>query len=539
VSHRRKLGYEWGYWRDWWQNFECGVSGSAYYYTGDFRFNIPTPPAGAHLVISRVRIYEAGYNNASTHYVAVNGGSLDFTPPTYSRPTGGTNCPDPVTPCWMGYWPWWYSLTSGSGGGSYRTYYAQLELVYEYDGDQDYDEDAVDITDDGATLTAFNVCEEAWFEYDEKEHGFGSPHSTPHTSQQGKVTFTLTGLKPDTWYWYRFVMLCKGVRKEGKIFWFKTKKTDDWNAYIITLPATEVWSTGATIHGMLHYTGDSRKYLYLGFQYGPNSDISGEAIRWTYSGYFTTGRYPIQQTIAGLLPDRTYYYRACLHVGPPPFGVNEYFGSTLSFGGPVSMFGFGREYVTAKKAEDDISKLAVGRYYMDKNGIFQYESAKHRIPVDPEVWLIGHEANDGFGARVAANVFYSSIFYNGIAGTMTKIKVWCGGACNVKCAVYDNDTSVPDGRPGNLLACNNVGQACVAGWNSIPVNPSIVLVEGATYWISTISDAAEVGKYTMAYTYGAVSGAQDYAAANWPDPGNPAWAYDNYNNHAAAGWGLV
>jgi len=55
------------------------------------------------------------------------------------------------------------------------------------------------------------------------------------------------------------------------------------------------------------------------------------------------------------------------------------YGSTLSFGGPTSIFGEGWEYVTAKKVEDDVSKLAVGRYYMDKSGNFVYESAKHRI----------------------------------------------------------------------------------------------------------------------------------------------------------------
>ena len=58
--------------------------------------------------------------------------------------------------------------------------------------------------------------------------------------------------------------------------------------------------------------------------------------------------------------------------------VNNHFGATLSFGGPVSLFGFGREYVTAKKAEDDISRLAAGRYYMDKEGVLQYESYQRR-----------------------------------------------------------------------------------------------------------------------------------------------------------------
>jgi len=150
--------------------------------------------------------------------------------------------------------------------------------------------------------------------------------------------------------------------------------------YVETLPATEVWATGATIHGLLHNNITTPWYGYMGFQWGLTSPADGGYINWLYSGYHNRiGHQPIQATISGLLPDRTYYYRACLHVGTPPMNVGNYFGSTLSFGGPVSIFGHGWEYVTAKKAEDDVSKLAAGRYYMDKSGNFVYESAKHRI----------------------------------------------------------------------------------------------------------------------------------------------------------------
>jgi hypothetical protein len=58
--------------------------------------------------------------------------------------------------------------------------------------------------------------------------------------------------------------------------------------------------------------------------------------------------------------------------------VNNYFGAILSFSGLTSEKGVGYEYVTAKKAEDDLSKAATGRYYMNKSGLFIYESAKHR-----------------------------------------------------------------------------------------------------------------------------------------------------------------
>ena len=192
---------------------------------------------------------------------------------------------------------------------------------------------------------------------------------TANSSSDG----VLTSLTQDTWYWFRQPGIC------SKTFWFKTHKTDNWSAYIKTLPATEVWATGATIHGELDYQGDSNPYLYLGFQWGLDSGkIANEHIYWLYSGIFRTGKYPIQMTIAGLYPDRTYYFRACLHVGTPPMSANNYFGATMSFGGPVSIFGKGREFVTAKKITDDVAKLGAGRYYMTTDGNLQYESAKHR-----------------------------------------------------------------------------------------------------------------------------------------------------------------
>lgn len=229
---------------------------------------------------------------------------------------------------------------------------------------------ATDITATGATL-----------------HGASSTHfwwgeDSDQVGQESE-TGVLTGLKPDTWYWFRALSYC-----EEKLFRFKTKIEDDdetWQASIITLPATEVWATGATIHGLFWYKGNSAFYVYLGFEYGRGT-LTGNSIVWLYSlgqparewgerGF----KMPIQMTIAGLLPDNTYNYRACLHVGTPPMNANNYFGATMSFGGPVSMFGFGREYVTAKKAEDDIARMAAGRYYMDKEGVFQYESYLRRI----------------------------------------------------------------------------------------------------------------------------------------------------------------
>lgn len=345
-----------------------------------FRYNIPAAPSGATLKYAYLTetLAYAGIGVSRLVNVAITPGSSyvhqgNYTPGIAIDSTG-----------WQE--PWWpmsggtsCSVSSTYGDMNWTLTVGDLVVIYEYDEDPDYDEEVSEIDDDSAKLKAYNYCEEAWFEYDEVAHGYDNPHSTAHTTQRGWVEFDVTDLKPDTWYWYRFVMLCKGVRKVGKIYYFKTKKVNDWAAYIKTLPATEVWATGATIHGELDYRGDSDPYLYLGFQWGLNGDtLENEPIRWLYSGTYHTGRYPIQATISGLYPDRTYYYRATLHVGTPPFSQNNYFGETLSFGGPESLFGEGREFVTAKKVADDVSKLAVGRYYMTHEGILQYESRFHR-----------------------------------------------------------------------------------------------------------------------------------------------------------------
>jgi hypothetical protein len=333
------------------------VSGAASGYGGAFRFTVPTPPAGVTFRYAAVRLYEG---TEPYSFVTVGLGATTYEVPMNG---GGTACPAPYPPDY-----YWYLNDFWAGCHKHLT--ASLEVVYDYDDDPDCDEmDATDITWDGAQLHGGNNTHYQWG-VDGDEVGAESEDGV------------LTGLTADTWYWYKALSYC-----EKKTFWFKTKKEDDpttWQASIITLPATEVWATGATIHGLFWYKGNSRVYVYLGFQYGLNSDVSGETIHWLYSFYTSENtpengsKTPIQTTISGLLPDRTYYYRACLHVGAPPMTANNYFGATLSFGGPVSIFGHGWEYVTAKKAEDDVSKLAVGRYYADKSGNIKYESAKHR-----------------------------------------------------------------------------------------------------------------------------------------------------------------
>lgn|GEM_PF-5529685 len=371
-----------GYWSQWGANHIMHINGSASGLTGSFRFIIPEPPAG---IVKSVTSYVAVTQSGATVYTSPGGtapGSYDHEMIFNSGSLGELTLSDEgyrhagpfPEGCPCTNYP--VSLGSSSASGNAVTYTAVMYLVYTMAGPDDCEtQDAADLTDTGAILTGDNCCgEDSPYYFEWGVEGSDVVNQTPEQTGSGAITFELTDLEHDTWYWYRQVT-CNGV---GRKVWFKTLPDPNWSGAIITLPATEVWATGATVHGL--YKGISgTRYVYLGFQYGIKSDVSGEPIIWLYSGNKGPGLQPIQMTLNGLYPDRTYYYRACLHVGTPPMNVNNYYGSTLSFGGPVSLLGLGREYITAKKASDDVSKLAVGRYYMDRDGIFTYESAKHRL----------------------------------------------------------------------------------------------------------------------------------------------------------------
>ena len=345
----------------------------------------------------------------------------------------------------------------------------------------------------------------------------------------------LTNLLPNTRYWFRSLSYCT-----DKVYYFTTKKPSTWEQYIITLPATEIWATtdncGAQIHGLFKYKGNSPFAVALAFQFGTSAEEC-ESSHPTW-GQFNHGgdgtreiTYPFFTTKTGLLPDLNYYFRACLHVhnvggltpivdekgnwkatvyytagdrvisgedgfecvsnhvatdaNKPPsaewktFKRYNFYGQTLSFAGSVSVFGFGREYVTAKKAEDDVSRLAVGRYFMDKSGVLRYQSYKRRLA--PIVILLGTTNND-YGCELPVADHSGLILMNRHecfnTGNCTEIRVVCGGGYggNIRVAIYDD----VDGEPTNLLT--EIEVASTLGENIIPLPISIPVVAEAYYW---------------------------------------------------------
>ncbi|MGB8707167.1 MAG: hypothetical protein WCD72_04355, partial [Dehalococcoidia bacterium] len=81
----------------------------------------------------------------------------------------------------------------------------------------------------------------------------------------------------------------------------------------------------------------------------------------------------------------------------------------------------------------------------------------------------------------APDYFCLSKFTAEATGAVTEIKIYCGGASNVKIGMYENN----GGEPGALLNAVNTSQACVAGWNTIAF-PSTAVTSGTDYWLAFI-----------------------------------------------------
>ncbi len=116
------------------------------------------------------------------------------------------------------------------------------------------------------------------------------------------------------------------------------------------------------------------------------------------------------------------------------------------------------------------------------------------------------------------------------SGTLSQVRVYCGGAGNVKAALYADSS----GSPGSLLTCNNNPTAVTGGqWSTVNVTPYAVHA-GTVYWLAYISDGACVGYNSGA---GGTRGyrASTYAGFNFPSSAG-AVTKDAIDN-LIAGWG--
>jgi hypothetical protein len=350
---------------------------------------VPAAPAGFHLAFTNVHATINGLDWTTQPTDVVAGASYIYVPAEAS-----------VNGVLYNNWHALYQPTEfdypshdDADSGFPPPHYVQSMTVwYESDDPDDPDNPfepvVIDLTDDEADIDVYNDCEEAWFEYGIEGQEIVGFSSTPHQYTTGILHFALTGLTPCTDYWYRFKQICDGVEKTGTTYWVKTKCTGTMEA--ITLGVDDYWWMGGgqgLVRGMIKHTGNLNFYGHFGFQFRANDGnfTLADAVWLGTQGSESSSwippnpwQWPYQRIYNHLLPDRTYYYRAIWHIGRPPMTVDLY-GETMFFSGVSSIAGYGYNHVTAKKAEDDISKLAAGRYYMDKSGVFQYESYQRRL----------------------------------------------------------------------------------------------------------------------------------------------------------------
>lgn len=119
----------------------------------------------------------------------------------------------------------------------------------------------------------------------------------------GSYNDTITGLAPNTTYYFRAMGVNATSPDYGTILDFTTSGYGMPSA--ITLPATNISQNQATLNGTFNANGLS---VDTWFEYGTNSSLSGASSTNIISQSSTSGN--ISETLNGLSPNTTYYFRA-------------------------------------------------------------------------------------------------------------------------------------------------------------------------------------------------------------------------------------
>ena len=162
---------------------------------------------------------------------------------------------------------------------------------------------ATDVTDSGVTLSGtINNSDKSLtcgIIYGTNSSLSSSSGTNKSTTSSGAFSVSLTGLSPNTTYYYRAYVVVDGEYKYGEVSSFKTIK----EVTVSTGSATDVTDSGATLSGTIN---NSDKSLTCGIIYGTSSSLSSSS--GTKQSTTSSGIYTI--TISDLNPNTTYYYRA-------------------------------------------------------------------------------------------------------------------------------------------------------------------------------------------------------------------------------------
>lgn len=158
-----------------------------------------------------------------------------------------------------------------------------------------------------------------WFEWGLNQH-FGN--STPHQIFYSNSNFSqlVSGLAENTTYYYRIVSSNNYGTTTGYTKSFKTPECSFSGMDIGTNLATNISSNSATLNG---YTNSGGSYTTKWFEWGTNGNYLSPSTNRTNQGGFAGS---FSESLEGLSPNTTYYYRAAI--------ANQYgtfYGNIVSF----------------------------------------------------------------------------------------------------------------------------------------------------------------------------------------------------------------
>ena len=118
-------------------------------------------------------------------------------------------------------------------------------------------------------------------------------------------------------------------------------------------------------------------------------------------------------------------------------------------------------------------------------------------------------------------------------GLLSEIKIKSPGSYNVKVAVYADNA----GEPGALLAKKNTSTAVVAGWNTIALENSCLVIQGTDYWEAVITENAIL--YYHASSTARRWKSATYSGFTFPDPAGTGFTSDAGAAAGELGFGVL
>ncbi|OGM91292.1 hypothetical protein A2755_02770 [Candidatus Wolfebacteria bacterium RIFCSPHIGHO2_01_FULL_48_22] len=234
-----------------------------------------------------------------------------------------------------------------------------------------------------------------WFEYGTSKLSLTS--LTPSQSigtGAGDVDAIMSGLTPNTTYYFRVAAQNEKGKSFGSVLMFTTGKDENGgngNApFVETRHATNITTSAGRLNGIVDPNAISTTYT---FQYGTSPTLATHISLPLVSAGSGDGAVAVSSVVSGLKSDTTYYFRI---VASNELGSVR--GDILSFK-TVSIQGGGSPIVKTTPATDILQTRAVLNGHVDANGLsttywFEYGTAKTSLTSLTPSQSIGTGAGD-------------------------------------------------------------------------------------------------------------------------------------------------